>query len=44
MRRVKYIYNILKGGLLILNHDDKYFNYLSKKAKLMKLKVFFWIK
>ena len=33
------IFNILKGGTLILNHDDKYFTYLEKKAKLMKLKV-----
>ena len=33
------IVNILKGGTLILNHDDKYFTYLEKKAKLMKLKV-----
>ena len=33
------IYNILKGGTLIINHDDKYFTYLEKKAKLMKLKV-----
>ncbi len=27
------------GGTIILNRDDKYFNFLSKKAKLYKLKI-----
>ena len=33
------INNIQKNGTLILNYDDKYFSYLSKKAKLKKLKI-----
>ena len=33
------INNIVQGGTLILNHDDKYFNFLKKKAKLRNLKV-----
>ena len=33
------INNIQKGGTLILNHDDKYFAYLKKKAQLKRLKV-----
>ncbi len=31
--------NIQKNGTIILNRDDKYFNYLQKKAKLKNLKV-----
>ncbi len=34
------INNIKKGGTLILNRDDKYFNYFKKKAKLNNLSVF----
>jgi len=33
------IENINKNGFLILNHDDKYFSYLSKIAKKKKIKV-----
>ncbi len=33
------IRNITKEGTLILNRDDKFFNYLRNKAKLKKLKV-----
>ena len=33
------IENIEPGGRIILNRDDKFFNYLFKKAKLYKLKV-----
>ena len=33
------IENINKNGSLILNQDDKYFNYLSKIAKKRKLKI-----
>ena len=33
------INNIQKDGTLILNRDDKYFQYLKKKAKLKNLKV-----
>ena len=33
------IENIQKGGTIILNRDDKFFNYLFKKAKLYKLKI-----
>ena len=33
------ISNIKKNGTIILNRDDKYFNYLKKKAKLKKLKI-----
>ena len=31
------IFNILKGGTLILNHDDKYFTYL-EKSKVDEIK------
>ena len=31
--------NIKKGGTIILNRDDKFFNFLSYKAKLNNLKV-----
>ncbi len=31
--------NIKKGGTIILNRDDKFFNHLNKKAKLKNLKV-----
>jgi murE/murF fusion protein len=31
--------NIKENGTIILNRDDKYFSYLSKKAKLRKLKL-----
>ena len=33
------IENIIEGGTIILNRDDKFFNYLSKKAKSYKLKI-----
>ncbi len=33
------INNIKKNGTIILNRDDKYFNYLEKKAKLKNLKI-----
>ena len=33
------IENIKTGGTVILNRDDKFFNYLSKKAKKYKLKI-----
>ncbi len=33
------IRNIKDNGSIILNRDDKFFNYLNKKAKLKKLKV-----
>ena len=33
------IENIVNGGTIILNRDDKYFNYLYKKAKSQKLKI-----
>ena len=33
------IENIEKGGTIILNRDDKFFNYLYKKAKIYQLKV-----
>ena len=33
------IENIKAGGTVILNRDDKFFNYLSKKAKKYKLKI-----
>ena len=33
------IENIVEGGTIILNRDDKFFNYLSKKAKSYKLKI-----
>ena len=29
--------NIIKGGTIILNRDDKYFSYLKKKAELKKI-------
>ena len=31
--------NILKGGTLIINRDDKFFNYFKKRAYKKKLKV-----
>ena len=31
--------NIQKGGTIILNRDDKYFNYLLNRAKIKNLKV-----
>ncbi len=31
--------NIIKGGTIILNRDDKYFSYLKKKAELKNLKI-----
>ncbi len=34
------IENIIKGGTIILNRDDKFFNFLSKKAKSYKLNIF----
>ena len=33
------IENIKPGGTIILNRDDKFFNYLFRKAKLYKLKI-----
>ena len=33
------IQNIKNNGSIILNRDDKFFNYLNKKAKLKKIKV-----
>ena len=36
------IENIKSGGTIILNRDDKFFNYLCKKAKKYKLKFYFW--
>ena len=33
------IEKIEPGGTIILNRDDKFFNYLNKKAKLYNLKV-----
>ena len=33
------IENIEPGGTIILNRDDKFFNYLSKKAKVLKIKI-----
>ena len=33
------INNIIKGGTLILNRDDKYFTYLKRKAELRKIKI-----
>ncbi len=33
------INNIKKSGTIILNRDDKYFNYLERKAKLKNLKI-----
>ena len=33
------IENIKAGGTIILNRDDKFFNFLFKKAKLFKLKI-----
>ena len=37
--KAEIIENIKKNGYLILNRDDKYFNYLSKVAKQKKIKV-----
>ena len=34
------IESISEGGTIILNRDDKFFNYLSKKASKYKLKIF----
>ncbi len=34
------IESISEGGTIILNRDDKFFNYLSKKAKSYKLKIY----
>ena len=33
------INNIKKNGTIILNRDDKFFNYLERKAKLKNLKI-----
>ena len=33
------INNVQKNGTLILNRDDKYFNYFRKKAKMKRLKI-----
>jgi len=37
--KAEIIDTIKANGTIILNHDDKFFNYLNKKAKLRKLKV-----
>ncbi len=37
--KAEIIENIKKGGILILNRDDKFFNYLFKKATSYNLKV-----
>ncbi len=37
--KAEIINNINKNGTIFLNRDDKYFNFLEKKAKLKKLKV-----
>jgi murE/murF fusion protein len=37
--KAELIDNILKDGKIILNKDDKFFNFLSKKAKRKKVKV-----
>ena len=37
--KAEIINNIKKNGTIILNRDDKYFNYLQKKAKIKKLKI-----
>ena len=34
------IESISEGGAIVLNRDEKFFDYLSKKAKLCKLKIF----
>ena len=31
--------NIIKGGTIILNRDDKYFSYLKKRQNLKNLKI-----
>ena len=33
------INNLKRGGVIILNRDDKFFKYLEKKAKLKKIKI-----
>ncbi len=37
--KAEIIENVQSGGTMILNRDDKFFNYLLKKAKNCKLKV-----
>jgi murE/murF fusion protein len=37
--KAEIIDNIKKGGIIILNKDDKFFNYLSAKAKKNNLKI-----
>ena len=34
--------NIETGGIAILNRDDQFFSYLSKKVKLRKLRMITW--
>ena len=33
------IYNVQKGGTIIINKDDKFFNYFKKIAKINKIKI-----
>ena len=40
LAKSEIIEDIIKGGTIILNRDDKYFNYLFEKAKIHKLKTF----
>jgi MurE/MurF fusion protein len=37
--KAEIIDSIKKGGLIILNRDDKFFNYLHERAKLRKLRI-----
>ena len=37
--KAEIIDNIKKNGTIILNHDDKFFNFLAKKAKSKRLKI-----
>ena len=37
--KAEIINNVKKNGTIILNRDDKFFSFLSKKAKLKKLKI-----
>ena len=39
LAKSEIIEDIIKGGTIILNRDDKYFNYLFEKAKIHKLKI-----
>jgi len=37
--KAEIINNIVPGGIIILNKDNKFFNFLSKKAKINKVKI-----